>query len=91
MIEERGRLLEALSAMPVTTTASEANFLWIAAHELPGADLAAALDGSRVHVADGEPLGDAGHVRAAIRDRHAADRLLWALGEALPGARTARG
>ena len=28
-------------------------------------------------------LGDPGYVRAAIRDRHAADRLLWALGEAL--------
>jgi histidinol-phosphate aminotransferase len=91
VIAERRRLLDALSAMPVSTTPSEANFLWIAAHELPGDDLAAALDGSRVHVAAGEPLGDAGRVRAAIRDRHAADRLLWALGEALPGARAARG
>jgi hypothetical protein len=36
-----------------------------------------------VLVADGKNLGDPGYVRAAIRDRHAADRLLWALGEAL--------
>ncbi len=91
VIEERRRLLDVLATMPVSVTASQANFLWIAAHELPGAELAAALDGSRVHVAQGEPLGDAGRVRAAIRDRHAADRLLWALGEALPGARKARG
>ena len=38
-----------------------------------------------MRVADGEPLGDADCVRAAIRDRHAADRLLWALREALHG------
>ena len=91
VIEQRRRLLDALARMPVDVTPSEANFLWIAAHELPGPDLAAALERSLVLVADGEPLGDPGRVRAAIRDRHAADRLLWALAEALPGARTGSG
>jgi len=72
--------------MAVTVPDSQANFLWIRAHEVPGEDLVARLEGSRVRVAPGEPLGDADCVRAAIRDRHAADRLLWALREALRGS-----
>jgi histidinol-phosphate aminotransferase len=83
VIEERGRLLDELSTMAVTVPDSQANFLWIRAHEVPGKDLAARLESSRVLVADGEPLGDPDCVRAAIRDRHAADRLLWALRESL--------
>jgi histidinol-phosphate/aromatic aminotransferase/cobyric acid decarboxylase-like protein len=85
VIEQRKRMLDELSRMAVTVTDSQANFLWIRAHEVPGKDLAARLESSRVRVADGEPLGDADCVRAAIRDRHAADRLLWALREALQG------
>ena len=53
------------------------------AHGLAGEQLAARLEAARVVVADGKDLGDARYVRAAIRDRHAADRLLWALGEGL--------
>jgi histidinol-phosphate/aromatic aminotransferase/cobyric acid decarboxylase-like protein len=71
--------------MPVTVADSQANFLWIRAHEVPGKDLAARLEGSRVLVAEGEAFGDPDCVRAAIRDRHAADRLLWGLREALHG------
>jgi len=43
------------------------------------------LESSRVLVAEGERFGDPDCVRAAIRDRHAADRLLWAVREALQG------
>ena len=86
VIEQRTRLLAELSTMAVTVPDSQANFLWIRAHEVPGEDLVARLEGSRVRVAPGEPLGDADCVRAAIRDRHAADRLLWALREALRGS-----
>ena len=57
--------------------------MWISAQGLSGEQLAARLEAARVLVADGKDLGDARYVRAAIRDRHAADRLLWALGEAL--------
>ena len=85
VIEERNRLLEELSAMAVTVPPSQANFLWIRAHEVPGDDLRAQLERSRVLVADGERFGDADCVRAAIRGRHAADRLLWAMREALQG------
>ena len=86
VIEQRERLLEELSTMAVTVPDSQANFLWIRAHEVPGKDLAARLESSRVRVAEGERLGDADCVRVAIRDRHAADRLLWALREALRGS-----
>jgi len=85
VIEERTRLLGALAALPVTASRSQANFVWLHADGLSGEQLAARLEGSRVLVADGRHLGDARYVRAAIRDRHAADRLLWALGEALTG------
>ena len=86
VVEERRRLLDALSEMAVTVPPSQANFLWIRAHEVPGDDLATKLESSRVQVAAGEQFGDADCVRAAIRDRHAADRLLWALREALQGS-----
>jgi histidinol-phosphate aminotransferase len=83
VIEERKRVLEALVALPVTAPATQANFVWMHAHGLEGEQLAGRLEDARIIVADGGDLGDARYVRAAIRDRHAADRLLWALGEAL--------
>jgi histidinol-phosphate aminotransferase len=83
VIEERNRVLDALTALPVTASPTQANFVWMSAHGLSGEALAVRLSGARVLVADGKDLGDPGYVRAAIRDRHAADRLLWALGEAL--------
>jgi histidinol-phosphate aminotransferase len=86
VIEERNRVLTELSGMAVTVAPSQANFLWIRGHEVPGADLVQRLESSRVLVAEGERFGDPDSVRAAIRDRHAADRLLWALREALEGS-----
>jgi histidinol-phosphate aminotransferase len=86
VLEQRRRLLAELASMPVTVPATQSNFAWINAHGLPGKELAARLERSRVRVAEGEPLGDAGCIRAAIRDQHATDRLLWALREALAQA-----
>ena len=83
VVEERNRVLDALTALPVTAPHTQANFVWMSAHGLSGEEVAARLEAARVLVADGNDLGDARYVRAAIRDRHAADRLLWALGEAL--------
>ncbi len=83
VVEERNRVLDALTALPVTAPHTQANFVWMSAHGLSGEEVAARLEAARVLVADGKDLGDARYVRAAIRDRHAADRLLWALGEAL--------
>jgi histidinol-phosphate aminotransferase len=83
VVEERNRVLDALTALPVTAPHTQASFVWMSAHGLSGEEIAARLEAARVLVADGKDLGDARYVRAAIRDRHAADRLLWALGEAL--------
>lgn len=83
VVEERNRVLDALTALPVTAPHTQANFVWMSAQGLSGKQLAARMEAARVLVADGKELGDARYVRAAIRDRHAADRLLWALGEAL--------
>jgi histidinol-phosphate aminotransferase len=85
VLEERTRLLGELAALPVVASATQANFLWMTAPGLSGDDLAARLEDSRVLVAPGREFGDDRYVRAAIRDRHCADRLLWALREALAG------
>jgi histidinol-phosphate aminotransferase len=76
---ERGRLLEALSALPLDVSDSQANFAWIAVPGRSGQALAAALRAQGVIVAPGGPLGADDHVRATIRDAPATDRLLRAL------------
>ena len=76
---ERGRLLEALSGLPLDVSDSQANFAWIAVPGRSGQALAAALRAQGVIVAPGGPLGADDHVRATIRDAPATDRLLRAL------------
>jgi histidinol-phosphate aminotransferase len=83
VIEERHRLLAALAGMPVDVTASQANFIWMAAEGTSGAALANRLQRESVTVAPGGPLGADDHVRAAIRDVAATNRLLSALEKAL--------
>jgi histidinol-phosphate aminotransferase len=83
VIEQRARLFEGLAALPVEAAPSQANFVWLGGGGLSGHELAKRLDQSRVRVAPGGPLGDEDHVRAAVRDEHATNRLLWALHEAL--------
>jgi histidinol-phosphate aminotransferase len=83
VIEQRTRVLAALDELPVHAPPSEANFIWLRADGMNGNELAERLERARVHVARGGPLGDDDHVRAAIRDSSAADRLLWAIGQAL--------
>ena len=84
VIEERNRVLDALTALPVTAPPHPGELrVDERARPLRRSSSPRASRRSRVLVADGKDLGDARYVRAAIRDRHAADRLLWALGEAL--------
>jgi histidinol-phosphate aminotransferase len=83
VLEQRARLYEGLAAMPVEVAPSQANFVWLRAGSMSGEELAARLEQSRVRVAPGGPLGDERYVRAAVRDEHATDRLLWALRDAL--------
>jgi histidinol-phosphate aminotransferase len=83
VIEERHRLLTALQSFPVDFTDSQANFVWMAAEGISGAALANRLKRESITVAPGGPLGADDHVRAAIRDVGATNRLLSALEKAL--------
>jgi histidinol-phosphate/aromatic aminotransferase/cobyric acid decarboxylase-like protein len=67
----------------VESPPSEANFIWLRAEAMDGAELARRLEQARVQVAPGGPLGDDDHVRIAIGNAAATDRLLWALRQAL--------
>ena len=80
---ERERLIEGLRALPLEVTPTQANILWMAAPSMDGAELAARLGRQRVLVRAGGPLGDPRHVRAAIQDKLATDRLLRELERAL--------
>jgi len=83
VIEQRNRVREAIEDMPVEMPESQANFVWLRAEGISGDELARRLEQSRVKVAPGGTLGDERFVRAAIRDAHATDRLIWALREGL--------
>jgi histidinol-phosphate aminotransferase len=82
VIEQRRRVLNALHDMPVDAPESQANFVWLHASGLTGAELAAQLERAGVIVAPGGPLGADDHVRASIRGAAATDRLLQALASA---------
>jgi histidinol-phosphate aminotransferase len=86
VIEQRRRLQEALRELPVEAPESQANFIWVRATTISGGELVKRLDQARVHVAPGGPLGDDDHVRVAIGNAAATERLLWALHQALDGS-----
>jgi histidinol-phosphate aminotransferase len=86
VIEQRRRLQEALRELPVEAPESQANFVWMRATTISGGELVKRLDQARVHVAPGGPLGDDDHVRVAIGNGAATERLLWALHQALDGS-----
>jgi histidinol-phosphate aminotransferase len=83
VIEERHRLLAALASMPVDCSDTQANFVWMSADGISGAALANRLKQESITVAAGGPLGADDHVRVAIRDIGATNRLLSALEKAL--------
>jgi histidinol-phosphate aminotransferase len=83
---ERGRLTEGLRALGADVADSQANFVWLRAPGLSGDALAGRLRRHRVIVAPGGPLGADDHVRAAVLNASATDRLLRAYESA-----TARG
>jgi histidinol-phosphate aminotransferase len=76
---ERGVLIDRLRELGVDLTDSQANFLWIRVRDLSGDELANALRKQGVIVAPGGPLGEDHHIRAAIRDEPASNRLLSAI------------
>jgi histidinol-phosphate aminotransferase len=77
--DQRRRVFRAFHDLPVDAPESQANFAWIRAAGLTGAELAARLERAGVLVAPGGPLGDDDHVRAAIRGPASTERLLSAL------------
>lgn len=79
VVEQRARVLRALHDMPVDAADSQANFVWLRAAGLTGAELAGRMERAGVIVAHGGALGDEDHVRAALRGPAATDRLLAAL------------
>ena len=83
VVKERTRLLDELRELPVDVSPSEANFIWLAADGMSGAELANRLAEQGVIVAPGGPLGAEDHIRATIRNTGATDRLLNALERAL--------
>jgi histidinol-phosphate aminotransferase len=83
VIRERARVLDALHDLPVDATDSQANFVWLRAHEMSGAELADRLGTEGVIVAPGGPLGADDHIRASVRNQASTDRLLHALRKAL--------
>jgi histidinol-phosphate aminotransferase len=81
--EERPRLTVELRKRGFEVTDSQANFLWVAHPELDGAELAARMGRSGVLVAAGAGLGEPRHVRIALRNAPATDRVLGAIDKAL--------
>jgi histidinol-phosphate aminotransferase len=76
---ERPRLAAALAARGFDVTESQANFLWVAHPEIEGDELAARLAKTGVLVAAGSALGEPQHLRIALRNAGATDRLLNAI------------
>jgi histidinol-phosphate aminotransferase len=76
---ERQVLTEQLRELGADVTDSQANFLWIRVRDMSGDQLASALRRQGVIVAPGGPLGEDHHIRAAIRDEAASNRLLQAI------------
>jgi histidinol-phosphate aminotransferase len=75
---ERTVLTDKLRELGADVTDSQANFLWIRVRDMSGDQLANALRKQGVIVAPGGPLGEDHHIRAAIRDEPASNRLLRA-------------
>lgn len=86
VIAQRRRALKALAPLPLDTTPSQANFLWLSAPGLSAHELSARLGSARVLVYLGTEVGDEHHVRAAIQSPAATDRLLDALTRAVGAA-----
>jgi histidinol-phosphate aminotransferase len=79
IVQERPRLAAALLERGFEVADSQANFLWVAHPDLEGDELAGRLAQRGVLVAAGSALGEPKHLRIALRNAAATDRLLSAL------------
>ena len=72
---ERERLAAALEGTPLSFPAGHGHLVWLSSTEHEGADIARHLAGQRIYVTPGSAWGDDLHVRVALRDGAATDRL----------------
>jgi histidinol-phosphate aminotransferase len=80
---ERERLVGELRALGCDVPDTHANFVWIEAPGVDGAELADRLQRAGVIVAGGARFGDPGRVRAAVQSQAAGERLLSAVRNSL--------
>jgi histidinol-phosphate aminotransferase len=85
VVKERRRLVHSLKKLPVETTDTRANFIWLRAQDLSGQELANRLREQGVIVAPGGPLGSDDYIRAQLLNHGATERLLKALRQATEG------
>jgi histidinol-phosphate aminotransferase len=78
---ERERLAAALRDTPFSFPAGHGPLVWLESTEHGGAAIAAGLAAQRIYVTPGGAWGDERHVRVALRDGAATDRLSAALSE----------
>jgi histidinol-phosphate/aromatic aminotransferase/cobyric acid decarboxylase-like protein len=78
---ERERLAAALGGTPFSFPAGHGPFVWLSSTEHGGAAIASGLAAQRVYVTPGSAWGDERHVRVALRDAAATDRLSASLRE----------
>jgi len=78
---ERERLADALRATPFSFPAGHGPLVWLESAEHDGRAIAGHLAAQRIYVTPGEAWGDDRHVRIALRDGAATDRLVAALRE----------
>jgi histidinol-phosphate aminotransferase len=78
---ERERLAAALRDTPFSFPAGHGPLVWLESADHDGAALAAGLAAQRIYVTPGSAWGDDRHVRIALRDGAATDRLSAALSE----------
>jgi histidinol-phosphate/aromatic aminotransferase/cobyric acid decarboxylase-like protein len=78
---ERERLAAGLRDTPLSFGAGHGHLVWLSSTEHDGAAIASHLAGQRIYVTPGSAWGDDRHVRIALRDGAATDRLIAALAE----------
>ena len=76
---ERERLTDALRDTPFSFPAGHGPLVWLESAEHDGAAITSGLAAQRIYVTPGSAWGDERHVRVALRDGAATDRLSAAL------------
>jgi histidinol-phosphate aminotransferase len=76
---ERARLADALRDTPLSFPAGHGHLVWLSSTHHDGAAIARHLAARRIYVTPGAAWGDGDHVRAALRDSAATERLSAAL------------